>query len=175
MTIDALCCGATGGDCSCFTYQLSAGNDTFALNDFVLGVNCRLLEQQCNGLSTDPCLQTVLRDGVDGQVIFGIPGAPNPFTNVTGIAITGLDLFQDTTALTFLFQGHLNESSIPITFSAGAQVSMTSEERVCLISSITGPSCVDCPGSNLFAVKTLQMWGSKQSANGRKIRGEPLN
>jgi len=144
MSIDATCCGATGGDCSCFTYQLSSANDSFFLNDFVLGVNCREL-QQCDGLSTNPCLQTILRDGADGQVIFGIPGTPNPYTSVTGIAVTELNLFQDTTALTFLFQGHYNESSIPVTFSAGAEASMTSEDRTCLISSITGPNCVDCP------------------------------
>lgn len=166
-TEDAACCGATGGDCSCFSYNLSSSS--FPLDDFVLGVNCPTL-QQCDGLAPPPCLQTILRDGVDGVVVFGIPGIPNPYTNVTGIAVTGLNLNQDSTTLTFYFQGHINESSIPITFSAGTQ-SSTSEDRTCLISSLTGPDCVDCSTNptSVFAVRTLQMYQPKHSANGRKI------
>jgi len=172
MTVDVDCCGAIG--CSCFSYQLSASS--FPLNDFVLGLNCPEL-QLCAGPPPPNCLQTILRDGADNQVTFGIPGQPNPFTNVTGVDITGLNLNLDTTTLTFVFQGFFNESSIPITFSAGAQ-STTSEDRTCLVSSIAGPACVDCSTNPtaVFAVKkTLQMnakpntYGSSRY-HGRKIR-----
>jgi hypothetical protein len=64
--------------------------------------------------------------------------------NLFGISLTGLGLNGDAGTYTFLFQGHINESSIPLPFAAGAPDPNNQENRACYIDSIGGPACVNC-------------------------------
>jgi len=143
-TEDTACCGAAGGDCSCFQYQL--GTALSRLDDFILGLTCDEL-QLCSDFS-DTCLDSVLRD--DTALTTGVfitdETNPNPYTGLSGIVVTGLNLqpTDGSTILNFVFRGHVNESALPITFSASTQSDVT-EDRTCYVDSITGPDCLLCP------------------------------
>jgi len=147
-TEDAACCGAGGGSCTCFTYQLGSAG-LFPLNDFILGLTCDTLIQ-CDPSSpfAEPCFDSVIVTG---------PVNPNPgvfitgfddrdqFTNNWGIVLTGLGIDGAEGIYTLVFLGEWDESSIPLTYSAGTiNPSGTDEQRTCLVDSITGPDCVDC-------------------------------
>jgi hypothetical protein len=143
-TEDAACCGAGGGECTCFGYAVAAGG-VFALNDFILGVTCPEL-QLCSDLSAPPCLDSVQRDGtaLTSGVFITDSGLRNPYTGLYGIVVTGLNIQNDFANLNFVFQGHVNTSSLPISYSASTDVN---EQHTCLIDSITGPDCLDCVGA----------------------------
>jgi hypothetical protein len=64
-------------------------------------------------------------------------------TGIPGVAVTGLDLFQEATQITFVFEGNVTEGLLPLTFSANGTAA--NGDKACLISSIAGPDCLTCP------------------------------
>jgi hypothetical protein len=175
LTQDASCCSAGGGDCTCFNYQVASSRGGINLDSFILGTSCSgSANQQCdpNGLIPPPCIADVLRNGVGGQTFFTtfVTNNPDPYTNVEGILVPNLGIVQDYANITIVYQGHLNESSLPIIFSAGGQ-STTSEDRACFISSITGPDCLDC-STNPTATQALPLTLQSMEETEEDIVGE---
>jgi hypothetical protein len=106
-----------------------------------------------------PCIYDVYKDGVNSSGNFGVFITTDPYTQVSGVLLQGINVAAgDTATVTFAIAGSLNESSIPVIFGANGQ-DPNSENRACLIGSVRGPACVDC--KNPFGVqslRTLQMW-----------------
>jgi len=157
-TEDAACCGVGGDNCTCFTYTLAAGGE-FALDNFILNLKCPEL-QICSDLSSRPCLDSVLRDGVPiSNVFITDENHPNAQTKLFGITLAMLGIFHDFAEIVIKFQGHIAQSDLPITYSASAK-DPNSEHFTCLIDTTLGPACVDCEANPnrlmAFGRKTLQ-------------------
>jgi len=142
VTYDGACCAAGVGPCSCFTYGVSAS--AISLQNFILGVSCSL--SLCAPFVSPPCLDSVAQDGVtlSSGVFITNPSDRDPLTGVFGILLQGIDVNAgQSSQITFVFQGDLNISSIPITVAATGNPA-SSEADACLVTSVAGPACVDC-------------------------------
>jgi hypothetical protein len=114
------------------------------LDDFHLALECSEL-QLCDGFVDPPCLEGVTRfdPANDPPTVIPFFIESDNITNLNGITVPDLNLAGAATQLTFVFQGNLSSSSLPVTFTASAYGADTTS-RACLISSLSGPDCLTC-------------------------------